>query len=571
MQAVRVLACLSSHTAILRPCAIRIMAPGPRQSVPEESDRATWYRFTHPSLVRQQCTRGVYNQGAKYYKGNRIASVRLDGGMAEAKTSGAQKYDILLSLDDEAVRCTCPYGQYGWFCKHMVATMLYVHHNLEELLEREQRRIKAVDRFLATLPAERTLGFLAAKLKHDGGMYAEFIEEMGLRDPSARPDPIRLLGRMYQDALARGRIRSNLNLDEVFDIARDCREDGEHAEATGAYLALASAITEHMGSTEDPDGFYADCTIEAVQHLAESVAREGPDPQKKAEYVSRVLGLCAASDGRLAPHYADALETMCGNAQEMEQMEGMVNEALRSDIPRHSMAALARVKAHILEETGRRGQAVRFLSEAYHIDEGLCLRYMRMLLHEDPAHARRAAREAAAAFPGSVAVGRAALEIFEAGDPDYMNTARQLFLDTGEWTYLDMMKGHSPDWWAELRRLRDAMIRPDAGRVVEMYMREGMYGDAMEAVEAADTLDIYHEFRPRLARRYGARYFGAYGRKILEFAASRTGRDHYSKVKDHLVWLREIPGCGEAFDTLLGDMRAAHPGRRLLLKTVSDL
>ena len=547
------------------------MSPGSRQSVSEGSNGTAWYQFTHPSLVRQQCTRGIYSQGAKYYKGNRIASVRLDGGMAEAKTSGAQKYDIFLSLDDETVKCTCPYGQYGWFCKHMVAAMLHVHHNLEELLEREQRRTKAVDRFLATLPAERTLGFLASKLKHDGGMYVEFIEKLGLRDPSARPDPVRLLGRMYQDALARGRIRSNLNLDEVFDIARDCREDGEHAEATGAYLALASAITEHMGSTEDPDGFYADCTIEAVQHLAESVAREDPDPQKKAEYVSRMMELCAASDGRLAPHYADALETMCATAQDAELMEVMVNEALRSEIPKHSMAALARVKAHILEEAGRRGQAVRFLSEAYHIDEGLCLRYMRMLLHEDPAHGRRGAREAAAAFPGSVAVGRAALEIFEAGDPDYMNTARQLFLDTGEWTYLDMMKGHSPDWWSELRRLRDAVIRPDAGRVVEMYLRESMHEEAMEAVEAADRLEIYHEFRPRLARRYGSRYFGAYGRKILEFTASRTGRDHYSKVKDHLMRLREIPGCGDAFDTLLEEIRAAHPGRRLLLEAVSDL
>lgn len=547
------------------------MAPYPRQSVSEEIDRAAWHQFTHPSLVRRQCASGTYSQGTKYYRGNRIASVRLNGGMAEAKTSGAQKYDIFLSLDDEAVRCTCPYGQYGWFCKHMVAAMLHIHHNLEELLEREQRRAKAVDRFLATLPAERTLGFLASKLKHDGDMYTEFIEKMGLRDPSARPDPVRLLGRIYQDALARGRIRTNLNLDEIFNIARDCREDGEHAEATGAYLALVSAITKHMDSTEDPDGFYTDCTIEAVQHLAESVARECPDQQKRAEYVSRMMELCAASDGRLAPHYADALETMCGNAQEMEQMEGMINDTLRSDIPRHSMAALARVKAHILEETGRRGQAVRFLSEAYHMDEGLATTYMRMLLHEDSARARRGAREAAAAFPGSVAVGRAALDIFEAGDPDYMNTARQLFLETGKWTYLDMMKGHSPDWWAELRRLRDAMIRPDAGRVVEMYLREGMHEEAMGTVEAADTLDMYHEFRSRLARRYGARYFGAYGRKILEFAASRTGRDHYSKVKDHLMRLREIPGCGEAFDTLLAEMRAAHPGRRLLLKTVSDL
>lgn len=539
--------------------------------MPEESDRTAWYQFTHPSLVRQQCTRGIYSQGSKYYRGNRIASVRLDGSMVEAKTSGAQKYDIFLSLDDEAVRCTCPYGQYGWFCKHMVATMLHVHHNLEELLEREQKRKKAVDRFLATLPAERTLGFLSSKLKHDGGMYTEFIEKMDLRDPSARPDPVRLLGRMYQDALARGRIRGNLNLDEVFNIARDCREDGEHAEATGAYLALASAITEHMGSTEDPDGFYADCTIEAVQHLAESVEREDPDPQKKTEYVSRVLELCAASDGRLAPHYADALETMCATAQDAELMEGMVNEALRSEIPKHSMATLARVKAHILEETGRRGQAVRFLSEAYHIDEGLCLRYMRMLIHEDPERARRAAREAAAAFPDSVAVARAALEIFEAGDPDYMNTTRQLFLDTGEWTYLDMMKGHSPDWWSELRRLRDTMILPDAGRVVEMYLREGMHGEAMDTVEAADRLETYHEFMPRLARRYGARYFGAYGRKILEVAASRTGRDHYSKVRHHLAGLREIPGCGEAFGALLGEIRAAHPGRRLLLEAVSDL
>lgn len=534
-------------------------------------DGRDWWEFTHRDSVRYRCSMTVYHQGSRYYEGGRIISARLDGGRATAKTSGSQRYNVTVLLNKEA-SCDCSYGQYGGPCHHVVAAMLYIHDNLEELLEMAQRRTRAVDRFLDTLPAERILGFLESKLKHDDDMYLEFIEHLGLKDPSTRPDPVGRLRRMYEEALAAGHIRYKLNLDEIFHIAIECREAGEHGEATKTYMALVSTISNNMDKTDDPDGFYADCVIEGIEHMAESAVRENPDIHERTRYVSYMLEGCVGAGDGMAVHYSNALEIMCNTPQDLELLEGMVGEYMRrEDTPGYGMAALARVKVHILEETGRHQESAAFLSGAYHIDEGLGLRYLETLHGGDHTHARREARNVVVAFPKSVEVARSALRVYRKEDAEHTDTARWLFLETGEWTYLDMLKETVPDAWSEIRRLGGTMAHKRPERAVEMYIREGMHEDAMDAVEGAHSLDVYDAFRPRLARKDHRRYFEAYGREIQEFAASRTGRDHYTRVREHLLNIRKIPRCEDAYGELLGKMRRVHSGRRVFLDIIADL
>ena len=534
-------------------------------------DGRDWWEFTHRDSVRYRCSRTVYQQGSGYYDGGRIASVRLDGNRVTAKTTGSQKYNVTVLLNREP-SCDCSYGQYGGFCHHIVAAMLYIHDNLEELQEMAQRRARAVDKFLDTIPAKSIMGYLESKLKHDDDMYVDFIEQLGLKDPSTRPDPLGRLRRMYEEALVAGRIRHKLSLDEIFQIAIECREGGDHDEATRTYMALVSTISDNMDKTDDPDGFYADCIIEGIEHMAESALRENPDMQEMTSYVSYMLEGCVGSGDGMAVHYSNALEIMCNTPQDLKLLEEMVGEYMRrDDTPGYGMAALARVRAHILEETGRRQESAAFLGGAYHIDECLALRYLETLQGGDHARARRETRNVVIAFPKSVEVARSALRVYQTGDAEHTDTARWLFLETGEWTYLDMLKDAVSDAWSEIRRLGGAMAQKHPERTVEMYIREGMHEDAMDAVEDAHNLDMYNKFRTRLARRDHRRYFESYGREIQRFAASRTGRDHYNRVREHLLNIRKISRCRDAYNELLGEMCRVHATRRILLDIISDL
>ncbi len=517
--------------------------------------------------------------GPSYHKGIRLArsgavkQIAVEPYTAEAAVQDKDDvYDVVVWRDDESARCSCgKMGFMGLWCEHIVAVLAYMHDDIHEAAGREQRRHDAIDSIMAAATPQKVMEYMTSKMKRDYHVYADFLEEMGIKDISALPDPERLLKRTYKWFLDKGRIRRNMDLDMVFDIARDLRDAGRHGSATGAYKALISAISDNMWRTDDADGFYADCLMEAVEQMAESAAREKPDAETMGGYISYMLGMCEKADGGMAMRYADALKVMCDTPDGVGMLEEMIDAALRRGLEVGVAAALAHVKVYVLEETDRHAEAASFLAGAYHADEELAVKYVGMLPGEDREGVRRGARNATAAFPDSVKVARAALGALNERDPEYLQMASGLFAETGEWTYLDMAKRVAPDWNGQLGRIRDAIAQSKPDLVAKMYLREKMYEDAMDAVEAADRLEVYYSFRPRLAGRHRARYFGAYSEKILEFIAARTGRDHYAKCKEHLRRIKRIPGSEKMFGDLLTEVRSRFRARRLLLAAIRDM
>lgn len=411
---------------------------------------------------------------------------------------------------------------------------------------------------------------MVTNMKNDYFEYANFLEHIGINDISILPDPKQILHRMYKFNLEMGVIRSNIDLDYIFNMGKDFREAGRHDLATNAYKSLISAITNNMARTNDPDEFYADCLVEAIEQMIGSVTQEKADAETMGIHITYMLTMCAKADSKMATYYSDALERMCGTPDSIRILEDKVNTRLRNASYASMYTALARLKTYILEETGRDDEMNRFLACSYHFDKDLAIKYIATLQGDDRQETRREILNAIEAFPENLEVAKAALSALNEQDPEYIQTASGLFARTGEWTYLDMVKDSAPDWLYQLDKIYD-MIKSKPKLIIKMYIREKMYEKAMDVVEAADRLDIYYDFRPRLASKTQDRYFEAYSKKIFQFIASRTGREHYAKAKNHLLRIQKIPKSKDMFDYLLKRIRSRFSSRRTLLRAIHDL
>ena len=92
--------------------------------------------------IARQTTDKVFQRGVDYYEDGAVLSVVRRGGLIQAEVEGSEDEPYLISVTVgpkgvTAAECTCPYGQeWGGWCKHIVATLLFCLNNAGEVEER---------------------------------------------------------------------------------------------------------------------------------------------------------------------------------------------------------------------------------------------------------------------------------------------------------------------------------------------------------------------------------------------------------------------------------------------------
>src|SRR5215813_15271393 len=90
--------------------------------MPPVSDSAP---FREAALLQAAGERS-YSRGLEYV--GAVRDLQIGAGEITATVYGTDEYEIVLDLDADGVagECSCPYGQEGFFCKHLVAAGLTV-------------------------------------------------------------------------------------------------------------------------------------------------------------------------------------------------------------------------------------------------------------------------------------------------------------------------------------------------------------------------------------------------------------------------------------------------------------
>ena len=155
-------------------------------------------------MVRDYATTESFVRGEDYYHQGAVLSLTRRGGVLRAEVAGSEfsPYLVQAAFDESGVaraECNCPYEWGGW-CKHIVAVLLASIHEPESVRERP-----ALEKVLSGLDRD-FLQTILLKLADRDPSLADVIEgEISLHAPSGdRPIDTDSIRRRVRSSLGRG-------------------------------------------------------------------------------------------------------------------------------------------------------------------------------------------------------------------------------------------------------------------------------------------------------------------------------------------------------------------------------
>ena len=556
---------------------------------PAHQGGGKWSEIPTASDIRSICTAKVYESGRRSYEAGNVTEARVGRDTVSASVyddEDGRVHDV--DIDSERghrlyTDCTCYTSYvYGSICRHVVAVLLHISDDPVDVDLYGGVTEETVSSLLERTPPERAASFLAKIMADDTRVLHRFITENGLGSEYAISRFEGGLAAMYGRADREGgKITQGLDFGEQFGEARRTRTEGRHADAARMYRAISEAISGRMDVVADGSGYYADCFIEALEGMVECILRERPPHDRKRGYISYLFGRAASARGAgFSRHYREALESVCSTDADLGFWQEIIGTPAE-DCGRDELAEMLRMQAHILGRQGRHADIVGLLGRHYSLHSDICVLYLQALLRQQQ---RRRGRQAAAggggggdaaraveAFPDDPEVLEAAYAAMPEKGADGARVLERLYSITGDWNHVVRLKHVLPDWSGARAGIIGRLARTSPGNAVGLCIREDMPDKAMDVLEAASDMELLESYGAKMIRRRPRRYAACYANLLLKFAGSRSGREHYSRVRNRLTALKGMPGGDAHYGSVLGLIRKKYAGRRALIKELSGL
>src|ERR1017187_9665719 len=237
-----------------------------------------------------------------------------------ATVYGTDAYEVVLDLDDGGVtgECSCPHGQEGFFCKHLVAVGLTVLGQAGDVPAQRvaaAAKARSLESWLEGLSRDALLTLVREQVRADRGLR----RRLELRAAAAGPDLSDVRARVrelldvsgfsrygaieYADARA-----YSSQVDEVLPVIDGLIDGGQAAEAADIAGQALSAVLEALEQADDSDGYIGGSAQALADAHARACAAAPVDPVGLAAWLAGV-GL---GDGQMlgdfdAGAYHDAL------------------------------------------------------------------------------------------------------------------------------------------------------------------------------------------------------------------------------------------------------------------------
>src|ERR1039457_2579033 len=237
-----------------------------------------------------------------------------------ATVYGTDAYEVVLDLDDGGVtgECSCPHGQEGFFCKHLVAVGLTVLGQAGDVPAQRvaaAAKARSLESWLEGLSRDDLLTLVREQVRADRGLR----RRLELRAAAAGPDLSDVRARVrelldvsgfsrygaieYADARA-----YSSQVDEVLPVIDGLIDGGQAAEAADIAGQALSAVLEALEQADDSDGYIGGSAQALADAHARACAAAPVDPVGLAAWLAGF----ALGDGQMlgdfdAGAYHDAL------------------------------------------------------------------------------------------------------------------------------------------------------------------------------------------------------------------------------------------------------------------------
>jgi hypothetical protein len=398
---------------------------------------------------------------------------------------------------------------------------------------------------------------------------------------------------LYDDAECHGYISYGTDIDfaPMHDLAEISMNKEDFQEAARIYQALTETIAEKMDEVDDSDGYYGQEFSEGLGMLADCIIDAGAGWECRRPYIKYLMYRYLKNDpDYFQDDYNEALKKVCTTDDDLLYWKELLEPHIPAEIPdsndwsRHCGAhKLISMQLIILFRLGDMAGFYSLIEKHYRSDRRLCLWYARQLLEDgDREKAVLVAEEGVAIFPehqsGEI---RGFLNgIYRKADPKkYRETLQSLFLTEGDWKYYDSLKKASPpeEWSQRLEAILEYYkeVTRWGGfgreRVIDIYLKEGMYDKAISNVLGHKRLFTLSTYQNELGDRYPEEYFNAYRELIVPFAGSGTGRKHYKEVVSYLNKMKKIEGFGGAVSEIVKQLRAENRRKPAFIEEMKEL
>ena len=540
----------------------------------------------------------IYKLGVGYYNSGHVTSVIISGGEIEATVYDEEddlEHDIEISLGDDYkiyTDCTCDISEMsGQMCQHAVAVLLHMNeHPNEDTDLYEDVTEDTVSSLIGKTAPEEALAFLTKMIADDSTLLHRFISEHGLSSEYASSKYAGEIGSLYTHAQKEddGKIRENLDFSDSFEEARRTRRDGKNADAAAKYKVISEVISEKMDLVSDDSGYYADCFIEALEGMVECILREQAPHEKKRDYISYLFeSASSAPERRFSRYYRDALETICSTDEDVEFWQTLVHIPEDTDsMAKDDLAELLRMQSYISTRLGEHDQTAKLLAGHYSLYSDICIKYLEALQRLDAAqqdggkkprgkkrtkHTADDITSAIEAFSDDTKVLEAAYAALPEGSEERSGILERLYAITGEMDYIIRLRHIMPDWDDQKDAIVEKISAVSPKNAIVLCVKEDMYDTAMDILEFASDMDLVASNKTKLFRRRLERYVACYTKTLVTFAGSKSGKDHYERVKDYLVKLKDMPDCSLQYESVLSEIKSKYSGRKTLIKAITKI
>jgi len=256
------------------------------------------------AAIRRAADGKSYKRGEDYFRRGMVYSLLTDGDTIVGKVRGTRNYKVRLWAEDGEVEgeCSCPMGDMGMFCKHLVAVGLThlaggVPKMPDDREAKPRRRRKRPPKPKVTLDDVREY-----LLQQDPADLVEIIMEQTLEDDRLRESLLMEVARERPEGLDTATFRAAIDAATETGGFVDYREAygftsgienvvGSIAELLDAgHAAEVIELTEHalrrceraLGHMDDSDGGMSSI-LERLQELHHAACIEAkPDPEALA-------------------------------------------------------------------------------------------------------------------------------------------------------------------------------------------------------------------------------------------------------------------------------------------------
>lgn len=216
------------------------------------------------AALRETAGSVYFGRGEEYFDMDVVSSVRERDGVINATVFGTHPYKTFLSLRDGMLdgRCTCPLGQDGNFCKHLVATGLAFIEQQEVGKKKGETEKPITPKEIEAYLSEQTAPDLIRIIMEQADYDDDFFAMLKLRTAadSAKPNTSEFK-RVLRQAIDisdfvswRNTYDYSSGIDRVLAQLRTMLTQKHATEVIGLAEYAMDLWEENIGSIDDSDG-----------------------------------------------------------------------------------------------------------------------------------------------------------------------------------------------------------------------------------------------------------------------------------------------------------------------------